>query len=307
MAPKISVIVCTHNRSKSILDTLQSLNEMDVPDEVNWEVLIVDNNSSDDTRIVVNKFIEDGHPYFKYIFEPNQGKTYALNHGINKAKGEMLAFTDDDAIVDKYWLKMIVETFKKYDADCVGGKVMPIWLGARPEWLTDQLLNVLAILDLGDSVYEFDWKSYDYMLFGVNFAFKKDFFLKNGLFNVKLGSIGEDQEMFGRLSAIKGKAVYHPKIIVNHKITPERLQKSYFRKWHYVRGVVWTKLNFKSRFRILGIPGYMISKLLLTLKNYLWSIITFNKHLIFFYELKLIFYFVFCKNKIKESIFVDDN
>ena len=202
-ADSVSVIVCTYNRSGSLLDTLDSLANMVVSKSVDWEVLVVDNNSTDDTKKITEAFIDRGNHHFRYLLEPVQGLSFARNRGINTSGGRILAFTDDDVLVDKNWLMKIIETIELYNADCVGGKVLPLWLAPRPRWLPDNLLNVLAMLDLGEDVIEFGRDAHR-DLYGANFAFKKEFFLKHGLFDVRFGRLkavggGEDEEMLERL------------------------------------------------------------------------------------------------------------
>ena len=298
----VSIVLCTYNRSAYLLQTLSSLANMDVPEGLAWEVLVMDNNSSDDTAAAVSAFIEEGHSCFSYHFERRQGKTYALNEGIEKSTGDIIAFTDDDAVVSAQWLRFIADTFRQYDPDCVGGKVLPIWLSPRPTWLTDDLLKVLAILDYGDKSFQFDWRTNKRTLFGVNFAFKRSFFLKNGLFKTQLGSRGEDQEMFERLGKAGGSAIYNPEIVVSHNVFPERLKKSYFRRWHYAGGLVAGHLmNATSDTLPLGIPRYIVKRSLGSLKGYLAAVIAFDTHSLFLRELELIYYGAFFKRQIGNS------
>ena len=303
MISKASIIICTFNRSKILLDTLLSLDRITIPEGIDWEILIIDNNSTDNTKKIVNGFIKNGRSRFKYLFDKRQGKTFALNMGITEARGDILAFTDDDAVVDNCWLKKIIETFEIYDADCVGGKSLPIWLGERPGWLSDNLLNVLGILDYGEKVLSFDEKiSEGMMLFGVNWAFKKGFFLKNGLFNTQFGSRGEDQEMFDRLKRMKAKVIYNPEIIVRHKIEGNRLVKSYFRNWFYESGVAMSMLQYQYESEIIGIPRWMIRRFLHYIKDYVFSVAMLNKKRMLFSELKLIYYFALFYSNIKRTI-----
>ena len=295
----ISVVLCTYNRPKNLIEALSSLNDMIVPEGIEWEVLVMDNNSSDDTARKAKAFIGEGRSRFSYHFEPRQGKTYALNQGIEKSTGNIIAFTDDDAVVDAGWLRSIVNTFNQYDPDCVGGKVLPIWLNPRPGWLTEDLLKVLAILDLGDQVFEFDWKTNRRMLFGVNFAFKKEFFVRNGLFETRLGSRGEDQEMFERLGRVGARAVYNPEIIVSHNVFPERLKKSYFRRWYYAGGLMAPYLiDVRSRTLLFGIPRYVVRQLLRSLKGFFGSVVTFDRHAMFLRELELVYFAAFFKRQL---------
>ena len=104
----VSVIVCTYNRSSVLADTLESFLHLRVPEGVGWELLVVDNNSKDQTREVVEGFA--GRLPLRYLFEPRQGKTCALNLALKEAKGDLLLFTDDDVRLDPGWLASFVET-----------------------------------------------------------------------------------------------------------------------------------------------------------------------------------------------------
>jgi glycosyltransferase involved in cell wall biosynthesis len=302
MRTSASIIICTYNRASSLVETLETITQMDVPEGVEWEVLVVDNNSTDDTREAVARFIQAGHKDIRYLFEAKQGKAYALNHAIHNAHGEILAFTDDDALVGRQWLQLILDTFSELKPDCVGGKVVPVWLDQRPDWLTDRLLNVLAMLDLGESVHALDGKKGE-MLYGVNFAFKKDFFVKHGLFNTELCSRGagnEDHELFQRLQRSGGRAIYHPGIVVRHKVFPERMRKPYFRRWHYLVGRDRAKLVTNTSFRVFGIEGYMIRHFLALLGKYVRALFALDREQIFYYELKVILYLSFFETRMKQ-------
>ncbi len=302
MIATASIIICTYNRSASLIDTLESLTHMAVPKGTDWEILVVDNNSSDSTKGRVENFIRKGHSNVRYLFEGTQGKAHALNRAISEATGEVLAFTDDDALVDGDWLSLIVETFDRYNPDCVGGKVVPLWLADRPVWLTDNLLNVLAMLDYGDEIYELAWRT-DQMLYGVNFAFKKEFFDNHGLFNTELcarGAGNEDHELFQRLRQAHGRAIYHPGIVVRHKVFPERMKKSYFRTWHFLVGRDRAKLRSDTRFKLLGIEGYMIRNFLGVAGKFFRSLAYLDRNSLFYHELKIILYLSFFETRVRQ-------
>ena len=101
---KISVILCTYNRCQSLAKTLESIAVSVLPESVEWEVVVVDNNSKDQTREVIEDFCRRNAGRFRYIHESQQGLSHARNAGIREARGEILAFTDDDIIVDNKWL-----------------------------------------------------------------------------------------------------------------------------------------------------------------------------------------------------------
>jgi glycosyltransferase involved in cell wall biosynthesis len=107
----ISVIICTHNRALSLKHTLQSIMEMTVPESLRWELLIIDNNSTDDTWNISQEFIKTSALEMKYFLEKNQGLANARNRGIREAHGQIIAFTDDDCIVDRLWMASIRKEF----------------------------------------------------------------------------------------------------------------------------------------------------------------------------------------------------
>jgi glycosyltransferase involved in cell wall biosynthesis len=119
-APAVSVIICTYNRAPSLRATLRSLADTRGRPEISWEVIVVDNNSSDDTRTAVEEFAGTSGLSVRYLFEGRQGKSFALNTGIVAARGEVLAFTDDDVEVASGWVTGIWEGFQKHDCAGIG-------------------------------------------------------------------------------------------------------------------------------------------------------------------------------------------
>src|SRR5262245_28573416 len=102
---KLTVILCTYNRCTSLSKALESLVLSELPTTIPWDVLVVDNNSHDETRDVVQNFSSRYPGLFKYLFESKQGKSHALNAGIREAQGDVLAFMDDDVNVGTSWLR----------------------------------------------------------------------------------------------------------------------------------------------------------------------------------------------------------
>src|SRR5580704_1493640 len=102
---RITVILCTHNRCRSLAKALESVAASQLSTSTDWEVLVVDNNSSDQTREAVETYCRRYPVRFRYVFEPQPGKSYALNSGIREALGEILAFMDDDVTVEPTWLQ----------------------------------------------------------------------------------------------------------------------------------------------------------------------------------------------------------
>ena len=124
---EITVIISTYNRSEMLAGAIESVLEQE-SEGVSYEVIVVDNNSSDRTREVVEGYIERGQENLRYVFEGRQGVSYARNTGIAEARAEIIAFADDDVRVAKDWVAKIKRAFDLHpEIDCIGGKVLPEW------------------------------------------------------------------------------------------------------------------------------------------------------------------------------------
>lgn len=237
------------------------MSEMNVSSELMWELIIVDNNSTDNTKNIVDGFAANTHIKTRYLFEKNQGVSFAKNLGIKYAQGDIIAFTDDDVIVDKTWLTNISKAFEASNAICIGGKILPFWEVPPPRWLTKDLYFYLALVDHGETILKMTKAT----IYGANFAVRSAAFKKYGLFNTAIGRTagklygGDETEFIQRLIDAGEEILYLPDIIVHHCISSDRLKKSYFRKWLFDCGEQKGLLlgNYVQR-SILGIPFYAI-------------------------------------------------
>lgn len=264
----ISVIICTYNRCESLKDTLNSLIDQECDGRFDYEVIVIDNNSNDNTKGVVESFSPTFNGKLRYLFEPKQGKPYALNLGIKEAKGEIIAFTDDDCIVDSAWLLNIKKSFTECETEIgiVGGKVFPLWLtNKRPGWLKEYFFGPLGVLDWGETSFLINKSSK--LFFGNNFAFKKDLFDKYNNFDNKMIN-AHDTEICLRFLRNGIKGFYNPNMKVSHKISAGRLTPRYFYKWFYKRGkfsnyIEEFKIKDKPKFYYpFGIPIWLIRRFL---------------------------------------------
>ena len=231
----ISVIVCTYNRASSLGKTLESLRQMTVPPDLKWELILVDNNSTDSTREVVGEFARTSEFRVRYVFEPRQVLCHARNTGVANANGEIIAFTDDDVQVAPEWLRELGSAFKEFDFIGVGGKSIPAWDGlARPAWLVTNgpyCLSSGPILDfdLGDEAREIPMAPW-----GLNMAFRKSAFDMYGTFRTDLdlsgsgGLLGGDTEFGNRLMRAGEKLLYVPRAVVFHPVERQRITRNYF-------------------------------------------------------------------------------
>ena len=147
---RISVILCTYNRSQSLARTLESVAEQILPNSIEWEVLVVDNNSKDQTRDVVEDFCRRYSGRFRYLFEPRQGLSHARNAGIREARGDVLAFTDDDVILEATWLRNLTSTLQDGVWVGAGGRILPEQTFVPPRWLSVNERHALAPLAIFD-------------------------------------------------------------------------------------------------------------------------------------------------------------
>jgi glycosyltransferase involved in cell wall biosynthesis len=293
-----SIIVCTYNRAESLQDTLRALRALKPSANRHWEVIVVDNNSSDHTRVVVEEAQRDW-PLLRYEFEIQQGLSHARNHGIACARGEVLLFTDDDVLPEPDWLEITLEGLEKYLADACGGYIAPMWEAPPPAWLTERFYGFLAVRT--DRTDDYPIASSSQAPFGANMAIKKAVFDKVGLFDTNRGrkgkvlASGEDGEMFERILAAGHKAVFLGQSRVHHKVEAFRLTKRYFRRWRFQtsRNIAQSRGLTGGR-RLLNIPLYVFPQLLRAIGRMVWGHLTqprdeaFNREIIVFHFLGLI-------------------
>lgn len=299
---ELSVVICTHNRGNLITATLESIRSQLFSKIIRWEVLIVDNNSNDLTKEAIIQFVKSNPDKFRYVHEPEIGLSHARNTGIRKSIGNYISFFDDDTILQPGCLCAIYETFVKYNADCVGGKIIPLWPQKQPVWFIKQLYGDLAYLDMGDN--ELFIRDHTKTFYGANISFSKKVFTKHGFFDTRLGRIGhklyisEESDMFSRIVKFGGIAVYQPKAVVLHIVGERRVRRDYFRKLHFHAGEHHALLDGRySGKHILGIPLFMFYNFFKGFLKFIKSFLSMKKDY-FFRELILWNFAGYFKGKI---------
>jgi len=233
-----TVVLCTYNRAHLLADALTALRAQQVPDGVNWEILVVDNNSDDHTKQVVASFAESAAVPVRYVFEPQQGVSHARNRGIGEARGQLIAFTEDDALPTSDWLAAILTAFAKWNADCVGGRILLRWEAAPPRWVIRDrfLLMRLGLMDYEESRLLTSPLGSWPQIWGGNMAFRRELFDRVGLFDPARGMRGnkfvrgEEVDLIRRAVEQGARAAYDPSITVFHRINRNRLKRRYFLK-----------------------------------------------------------------------------
>jgi len=269
----ITVVLPTYNRAPSLALTLATFSRLECPADLDWELLVVDNNSNDHTADTVQEFSGTAAFPVRCIFESTQGRSAAVNAGIVHARGEIIVFTDDDVLLDPRWLVNLKKTFDEHDCAAVAGRVIPQWNHAKPDWLEMDGHFAVTNFDLGDQMHEIRIPP-----LGANSAFRKEVFRKYGLFRLDLGVRGtthtitcDDTEFGERLIRAGEKIVYCPTAVVYHPVDRHRTTKKYFLSWYYYNGVSLTRTFGVPQEGVFwfGVPRWLCREFLTYLTRWL--------------------------------------
>ncbi|WP_416669943.1 glycosyltransferase family 2 protein [Egbenema bharatensis] len=252
--PQISAIICTHNRDAYLGAAIDSLLAQTFAGE--FEVIVVDNASSDRTREVVESRLP--HPRLQYVYEPVTGLSVARNTGAKVAQSPILAYLDDDAVATPSWLSDLYQAYQQNEQLAIaGGKVTLLWAAGTtpPRWLSPGLAGNLGAYDLGDEVVYIDRPSLTPR--GLNYSIRRDFLEQVGGFDLNLGRVGKsllsnEELRMTELALAQGwQVAYLPNAIVAHHVAPERLNRSWFlsRGW-------WQGISECYREQLAGRAGW---------------------------------------------------
>lgn len=229
----ISVIVCTYNRAHYLADTLDHLLHQSAALS-NFEVLVINNNSTDDTEGICKQFsIKNPDFPFRYIVEMAQGLSFARNRGIKEVNGDVLTFIDDDAFAQVDFIKHLHEHFESHaQTMAIGGKIIPKYEDGEPRWMSRYLLPLVAALDMGDRIKPFPKTKFP---IGANMSMRKEVFDDYGTFDVNLGRKGsalegsEEKDLFSRITKSGTNIMYIPQAVVHHIIPSKRVSLNYIK------------------------------------------------------------------------------
>jgi glycosyltransferase involved in cell wall biosynthesis len=235
----ISIVICTFNQDRILRETVASF--MDCrSDGIDYELLVVDNNSTDGTRGFTERLAaHDSH--LKYIFEPSQGLSYARNSGIRASKGESIVFVDDDVYFSPNWLTALASTLeRRVEVACIGGKVMLHFDSGQPNWIDDDILWIYGITRYDDHERELQFPEIPR---GGNMAFRRTVFEQIGIFHTSLGRKGknllscEDNHLFLRIAKAGMKTIYSPDVQISHRIPASKTTRKWILKRYYWEGI----------------------------------------------------------------------
>ena len=240
----VSAIVCTHNGRDRILQTLISLSNQSLSKKF-YEIIVVDNCSTDDTC----DWLQDMQQKlsFKLICEDQKGLSSARNAGIKVSRGDLIFFTDDDAVLPAHHLETILNDHVNESADAVGGAVHGLWADTPPTWLMSKHWRRLSLVSYGNSARQL---VYPEILIGCNIGFHKSVFQKYGYFNSSLGRTGdlllgnEERLLEWKMMRDGCKVWYNPNAYVFHMVSEERFQIEYHK--NRTRSGVYSNLILKE-------------------------------------------------------------
>jgi glycosyltransferase involved in cell wall biosynthesis len=278
MRMQVSVVIGTFNRAHLLKGTLEALASQEVPDSLKWEILVIDNNSSDITAQVVAAFSKTTATLVRYVFEPRQGLSHARNRGIAEARGSIIAFTDDDVLPAPDWIPQLAAAIDRWNAHGVGGRILPRWDTVPPRWLTDRrhLLDRLAIMDSEASRLLALPLEARPQVWGANMAFRRELFERVGGFDPRLGIVGtklfRDEEIDLINRALEGglRIAYDAALTVFHRIGADRMRKAYFRKLMFDHAQVGARIEPAITGRaFLGAPLWLYRAVLTDFRRWM--------------------------------------
>lgn len=231
----VTVAICTWNRAELLKRCLHRFADLRVPPGVDWELLVINNNCTDHTDQVIAE-CRAAVPLVR-VWEPQPGKSFALNTAIGKARGELILWTDDDVLVDPAWLERYVDAARQYpEIDFFGGAIKPVFESPPPRWIETAwrwISGAYAEIDLGDEVVPLDRKVH---AFGANFAIRTDV-QRRYAYDTRLGRVGaneircEESDLQWRMLENGLQGMWVPQANVEHMIPADRLTHDYVRGW----------------------------------------------------------------------------
>jgi glycosyltransferase involved in cell wall biosynthesis len=226
-----SIIVCTYNRCEYLKETIESIIDA-IDNRQDCELLIIDNNSGDQTSAIVKSF--NSCLSLKYFLETRQGLSHARNRGMQEAAGEVLVYLDDDIELPSNYFEVCDQIFQNPEIAISGGKVLPHKVNI-PDWLPKKYYFLVSVFDEGNEPKHIAY------LMGANFAIRRSTALQIGEFNTNLGrkgsslAGGEEIDYLNRASQLGFRIMYNPDQKLWHKIN-EKLNETYVLKYAFELG-----------------------------------------------------------------------
>jgi glucosyl-dolichyl phosphate glucuronosyltransferase len=278
---RVSIVIPTYNRADVLLICLREISQLRT-DPSTFEVLVVDNASTDHTRTTCKEFAV-AHPdiSLRYIFENTQGVSYARNRGVKESRGEIICFLDDDSPPVPEWLEFLLLPFSDSNVGCVGGPSIPDFQGQMvPDWLQGDMQGLLSgyVLPFDEPAVVSRWEDYP---LSCNMAIRYKVFEELGYFRTDLDRSGGqvlaagDTEMADRIHKAGWKVVYAPNAVVNHLVPPSRLTKEHI--YRIGRGLAESHIILTSGRNPLKILRWFASDIWYSIRMLFWFLIAVIK------------------------------
>lgn len=239
----VSIVMCTYNRAHIMEESVDSFFAMNIPNDFEFELIIVNNNSTDHTLKIAIDLQNKYGSNLKYIFESTPGLSHARNRGLAASTGEIVAFVDDDIFFEREWLKNLLSAFSRFpEVDSVGGKIEVVFEGNLPRWLNDERLEHYSFgaTKFGDDARILKFPHYPY---GSNMAFRRSAIFAMKGFSTNLGRTpatllsNEETEFFYRFGKANFKTLYVPNALIRHRIPQFRLTRKWVLTRFYWQGI----------------------------------------------------------------------
>ena len=300
--PDISVVVPTYNRSELLQRAVSSLFSQRA-EGLNFEIVVIDNNSSDATPETVESLKANSPVELRSVRETRQGNAYARNAGIEQSRAPIIAFLDDDVEADENWVSTIKSSFERNPRiSFVGGRVLPVWEREPPSWLTASHWAPLALLDYGEQERKISGET-PLGLLTANIGVRREVFDEVGWFSPDLqrvkGGIGsmEDHEFLLRMLRSGRSGIYRPDLITRAPVDPERMTKSYHRRWHRGHGRFYAIMRDpeweRSKFQLAGVPSHLYKETAVQAVMWASKVLSGNNDAAFESECRLRFFYGF--------------
>ena len=302
----VSVAICTLNRASLLSKTLSTFTSVVIPSGFDWELVIVDNGSSDETAAVVESF--EGRLPIRREVELRRGQSVARNRVLSSYGGSFILWTDDDVEVDPQWITSTLDAFDAFEADVVFGRSFPVWMTSAPRWFGPLFAGQFALLDYGPEA--FTVTDGEHQFYGLNMAFRRSAVETLGGFREDLGYVGnssggaDDTDMFNRALTKGLRIVYAPQSVVGHAIPPDRTTKARQRR------LAWTGARsnyrlvaqqFASLPQVFGLPRFMYRLAAADARDFVTNTLLCKASESFYNEIRLIRFAGLVKESFQKS------
>ncbi|NOV00011.1 glycosyltransferase family 2 protein [Paenibacillus planticolens] len=264
----ISVIICTYNRSEILRECIESVLKNQV--ENDFELLVIDNNSNDNTEEIVSLFTNN-YSNVRYVKEEQVGLSIARNTGIAEATGEIVAFIDDDVVVSPLYIQAIHSFFCEHPEEvCAGGKVIPVWEFEKPEWFVKNFASIIGETTYGEKKRILKFQE---VPIGCNMIFKKEIFRKTGMFNINLGIkgdelfLGEENALCEKIRKLGRNIYYLPEAYVRHKVHRNKVSQDYVLRRLKLEGASMAQWHMETKKKTDVLLQYTLRFMMLWCKD----------------------------------------